>query len=402
MKSSQQPRQAFLRFRTLLIALSLALGGIVGVAGPASANAPLLLSGSQWLGGSGVNVCDGSTDPYCGGELHVGGWSSNWWQCVELAQRLYQARGWHSGPFAGVGIASDIYDQASSLGMSRKANGNITSIVPGDMIIHGTNEPYSRRAGHVSIVDHVTGTTVYAVSQNTYNDQPVGTYTLSGGTLTKSGSGTLRGIVHDPNNNGNGSGETLWKLRNSKSAGAADVSFYYGPDTAKPVTGDWDGVGTTTIGVVRNDGSGQLLWKLSNNNGTPFASFYYGASTDVAVVGDWDGNGTVTIGIARRDPVSDQLIWKLRNSNSAGSPDTTFYYGASTAIPVVGDWDANGTTTVSTARQDDGTGQILWQLRDANSAGSPAYQFHYGASTDTPVVGDWDGNGTVTVGIARQ
>ncbi|HEU5121513.1 MAG TPA: CHAP domain-containing protein, partial [Candidatus Saccharimonadales bacterium] len=183
-------------FTSLVVAFVL----VIGMAQPAQASAPVLLYGSQWLNGQGVNVCDGSTDPYCGGELHVGGWSANWWQCVELAQRLYQKMGWHGGIFSGVNYAYQIYDLAGNLGMTRQANGSISSIVPGDMIIHGSDTPYSGGAGHVSIVDRVEGSSVYAVEQNTYNDQPRASYTWSGGTISRPGTGTLRGVVHDPGN----------------------------------------------------------------------------------------------------------------------------------------------------------------------------------------------------------
>lgn len=183
----------------LLMILGL-LGVSVVVAAPATASAPVLLSGSSWLGGKGVNVCAPSTDPYCGSDLHVGGPSFNWWQCVELAQRLYQKHGWHGGIFAGVSYAYQIYDQAGNLGMSRQANDSISSIVPGDMIVHGSDTPYSGGAGHVSIVDYKDGSTIHVVEQNTYNNQPRATYTLSGGTLSRPGTGTIRGVVHDPNN----------------------------------------------------------------------------------------------------------------------------------------------------------------------------------------------------------
>jgi hypothetical protein len=189
-----------MRLRALLVTVSFVLAGILGMAAPASASAPVLLSGSAWLNGDGVNVCSSSTDTSCGDQTHVGGISSNWWQCVELAQRLYQARGWHSGIFAGVNGASDIYDQTAANGMTSQANGSINSIVPGDMIIHSTAGAVDGWAGHVSIVDHVDGSTVYAVEQNTWNNQPRASYSLSGGTLSRSGMGAIRGVVHDPNN----------------------------------------------------------------------------------------------------------------------------------------------------------------------------------------------------------
>jgi len=178
---------------------------LVAAAPVAGATAPVLASGSTWLGGNGVNVCAPSSDPVCGGQMHVGGWSANWWQCVELAQRLYQARGWHTangGVFVGVNLAYQIYDQANAIGMTRQANGGIGALVPGDMIVHGSDEPFSQGAGHVSIVDSVAGSTVNVVEQNTYNNDPTGQYALVAGTLSRSGSGTIRGVVHDPDNVG--------------------------------------------------------------------------------------------------------------------------------------------------------------------------------------------------------
>lgn len=182
------------------VLLFVAVFSFVMIAAPVQAIAPVLLAGSDWFGGKGVNVCDESTETTCGGETHVGGAATNWWQCVELAQRFYKAQGWHGGIFAGVSFAYQIYDNAASLGMTKQANGSITSIVPGDMIVHDSDAPYSGGAGHVSIVDHITDSTVYVVEQNTSNDQPRATYSLANNTLTRANTGTIKGVVHDPSN----------------------------------------------------------------------------------------------------------------------------------------------------------------------------------------------------------
>src|SRR5260370_28866605 len=52
------------------------------------------------------------------------------------------------------------------------------------------------------------------------------------------------------------------------------------------------------------------------------------AYTDMAV-GDWDGNGTTTVGMF--DPATG--TWHLRNTNGAGADDLTFVYGGGHAIP---------------------------------------------------------------------
>jgi hypothetical protein len=190
----------------VLFTVALALGGTVVAATPALANdafGTLELSGSGWLGGQGVDVYSNgaysnvsNTYDY----ISVNGQSVNVgmeWQCVELAQRLYTVKGWHSGLFPGVNAAADIWASALTMGMSRYSNGSITTIVPGDMIIHGTNDSFSPGYGHVAIADHFSGNTLYAVQQNA---PATTTYTLTGGTLSGGSGNDIVGVVHAPAN----------------------------------------------------------------------------------------------------------------------------------------------------------------------------------------------------------
>ena len=85
--------------------------------------------------------------------------------------------------------------------------------------------------------------------------------------------------------------------------------------------------------------------------------------------------------------------WYL--ASSLGSTYKTFYYGKSGDTPVIGDWDGDGNDTAGIFR--DNTGQ--WYL--ASSSGSTYKTFFYGSSGDTPIIGDWDGDGSETVGIFR-
>ena len=110
---------------------------------------------------------------------------------------------------------------------------------------------------------------------------------------------------------------------------------------------------------------------------------------DIPLVGDWDGNGTDTIGVFRNG------TWFLRNSNSPGPVDAAFGYGQAGDVPVVGDWDGNGNDTIGVFR--DG----VWYLRNHNFPGAPAAAVAWGAADDVPVVGDWDGNGAESMGVRR-
>jgi hypothetical protein len=161
----------------------------------------------------------------------------------------------------------------------------------------------------------------------------------------------------------------------------------------KSVAGDWDGDGSDTVGVYRPSSG---TWFLRNSNSYGAATtFQYGFEGALPIVGDWDGNGTDTIGLYY-PPTS---TWYLRNSNSPGAADHIFQYGSPYAFqglaPTVGDWDGNGTDTVGLYAASAAT----WYLRNSNSAGTPSSIFQYGFQGTTPVTEDWDGNGTDTVGI---
>jgi hypothetical protein len=58
---------------------------------------------------------------------------------------------------------------------------------------------------------------------------------------------------------------------------------------------------------------------------------------------------------------------------------------------VVGDWDGNGTYTPGVADPDSG-GTLTWSLRNSNSAGPPdaAPPFQFGSAASLPVAGDWN------------
>jgi hypothetical protein len=200
------------------------------------------------------------------------------------------------------------------------------------------------------------------------------------------------------------SSQDQWLLRNSDSPGNPDITFYYGQAGDVPVVGDWDGNGTVTIGVFRPAGA-QWLLRNSNSPGNPDISFSYGQAGDIPVVGRWTGIASTTIGVFRPAPdLNSSDSWLLRNSNSGGNPDISFAYGARNDIPVTGDWDGNGTTTIGVFRSPglfNSSTSDLWLLRNSNSPGSPDVSVSYGALSDIPVVGRWTGIASTTIGVFR-
>jgi hypothetical protein len=197
-------------------------------------------------------------------------------------------------------------------------------------------------------------------------------------------------------------GSLLWIIRYKNSAGLSDKRFNYGSGTKDfPMVGDWNDDGKDTAGVVRIVDH-DLHWFLRNSNSTGGAHIrpIFGNEGDRPVVGDWNGDGRDTIGAVRK--VDGKLQWLLRNDNKSGQAKIRFTYGtAKTDIPVVGDWDGNGTDTPGVVRPN-GDEKWLWLLRNSNSDGKSQKQVTYGSTTTRPIAGDWDGDGFTTTGAVLR
>ncbi len=181
----------------------------------------ILVDGSQWFGGQGVPVYK-NTYAYPGPTSYYPYNDTNGikvgvkWQCVELPQRLYTAKGWYSGGF-GQAYAYLIYSWAKSqpnLFSVTDNNGSGYVPVPGDMIIHDHYLPGSEDAGHVCVVNYVDNNNVYVVEQNA-SATGQATYSRSGtngSILARSGFAYILGVVHCLNNNStNGGSDTdIW------------------------------------------------------------------------------------------------------------------------------------------------------------------------------------------------
>ncbi len=85
----------------------------------------------------------------------------------------------------------------------------------------------------------------------------------------------------------------------------------------------------------------------------------------------------------------------LLSSRTPGPVTMDFAYGRGSDKALTGDWDGNGTDTVGVRRA-----SALY-LRNSNSTGAADVSYAFGRSTDQVLVGDWDGDGTDTVGIRR-
>jgi hypothetical protein len=129
-------------------------------------------------------------------------------------------------------------------------------------------------------------------------------------------------------------------------------------------------------------------WRVNNANAEQlsisapvFASYRWGRSGDLPVVGDWDGDGTQTVGVVRPNAALNSNHFLLRNGDGSV---LDFWYGRHGDRILVGDWNGNGTWTPGVLRA--GT---RWYLKDSFTGGAAGVGLAKQAP-GTLVVGDWD------------
>jgi beta-glucanase (GH16 family) len=100
----------------------------------------------------------------------------------------------------------------------------------------------------------------------------------------------------------------------------------------------------------------------------------------------------VTTGVFR--PSNGALY--LKNSNTTGIADIQINYGLAGDTPVVGDWDGDGDATIGIYRAG------IFYLRNSNTIGVADLTFAFGSPGDQPIAGDWNGDGSDTIGVYRS
>lgn len=182
-------------------------------------------------------------------------------------------------------------------------------------------------------------------------------------------------------------------LRNQNSAGLGEITFGFGEPATSwmdwrlwiPIAGDWDDDGIDTIGLY-NSATSTFYLRNTNTAGYADISFQYGGENSNwwPVAGDWDGDGVDTIGLYDYN----NSVFHLRNHNSAGSADLVYMYGRapSTWRPMAGDWDGDGIDTIGLFDMLGGT----VYLRNEHAAGPADLTIAFeGVYSDFPVAGRW-------------
>ena len=182
---------------------------LVSVAHATPACGEVLIKGTQWLQGDGVDVRSNGGNTFTGvscNGVSVSNPISQYgygFQCVELAARVYRVRNWGTvfadgGPKAGTYRYGAKYLPEGSSGLLFYPVSSNYSPVPGDLIIE-SGSGY----GHVSVVDHVeigaNGVNTVVAAEENANLTGWHIYTRTSGAMT-GGYHPVRGFLHSPRN----------------------------------------------------------------------------------------------------------------------------------------------------------------------------------------------------------
>ncbi len=195
---------------------------------------------------------------------------------------------------------------------------------------------------------------------------------------------------------------------NPTSASSVDFTVTFSADVTGVDTGDFvlttSGIKNASVSGVAGTGD---TYTVTVNTGTRSGTIRLDIPSE-ATIQDSYGNqpvnlpftggevytinkGADTTGVFRP---SNGVIF-LKNTNTSGFADVALNYGLAGDYPVVGDWDGDGDVTIGVYRN----GRFL--LRNSNTVGFAEINFLFGSPGDQPIAGDWDGDGIDTIGIFR-
>ncbi len=200
---------------------------------------------------------------------------------------------------------------------------------------------------------------------------------------------------------------------------SSDITISFGTAGDIPVAGDWTGSGTIKLGVFR---SGSWLLDMNGNNAWDPGidkTIALGQAGDIPVVGNWNGStdGKDKIGVFRNGTwyldysgiLATTGIWSGCGAPADPSKDACLSLGIAGDIPVVGDWNGDGRIKIGVFRNGtwylDYSGAFvatgIWAGCGAPADPTKDACLTFGTTGDIPVVGDWNSNGFTKIGVFR-
>ena len=208
------------------------------------------------------------------------------------------------------------------------------------------------------------------------------------------------------------SGNSAWDQCGSDGCDA------FGQAGDMPVVGNWDGGDRSLLGVLR---AGTAQWFLDRNGNGQWdgcgadSCLTFGDIGDLPVAADWSSDGKAKMGVFRAGNwyldangngrwdgcEIDRCYLKAPNQSAPG-------FGLSGDLPIAGDWNGDSLAKVGVFRAgnwyfDDGNGQWDGCEIDRCHLKNPEQpSAGFGLGGDYPVVGDWNGDGVLKIGVFRN
>ncbi len=199
---------------------------------------------------------------------------------------------------------------------------------------------------------------------------------------------------------------TYWN-RNS-TTGTQVVSSWGDAATDFPVPGDYDGDGKDDLAVYRagaTAGAQSSVWVFKSSTNT-LQYYAWGTNGDRAVCRDYDGDGMTDVAVVRPGATpTAPLTWYIRNSSNNTVAIITFGATAdalntSGDTPIPGDYDGDGKFDIAVYRFG-GLSPSNSFIIQRSSDGVVTYQVFGNFQTDYILPGDYDGDGKYDLAVAR-
>jgi hypothetical protein len=190
---------------------------------------------------------------------------------------------------------------------------------------------------------------------------------------------------------------------------AVSVPFTLGGTAANGT--DYSIVTASPLVIAAGQTSGTITGTLLPDPGaSPTLVFTLGSPSNATLGSTTSTTLTITEPTATPTPTPSGIgafdsasgMWYLRNERNAGAPDAgQFAYGLPNWEGVVGDWNGDGVVTVGVVNP---LGVFAtWYLRNENSPGGPdvtgGMPFVFGFTNWLPLAGDWTGSGHTGIGM---
>ncbi len=186
----------------------------------------------------------------------------------------------------------------------------------------------------------------------------------------------------------------IWCMRGG---GGELTSFYYGNPGDSPFMGDWDCDGIDTPGLYRRS-DGYVYLRNSSTQGVADVSYFFGNPGDIPLAGDFDGDGCDTVGLYRPADGRFYIINRLGSGDAGlGAAEIDFVFGDPRDVPFAGDFDGDGTDTVGMRRSSDG----FVSYRNSHGEGPADGEYYFGNPGDVILMSDWDADGDDSPGVFR-